>query len=706
MRVEWLEEAARRIARADALTIGNPRAERAHQTFDMMRAQREQGSDRGLRGFLIVGPTQSGKSKILRTYQERANTAEALEAGRIPVLMVTLTANQTRKGLAQDILRAFEPFGYLAPWKSGSETVLLDRVRAYMQARQVELLILDEFQHLVHSERQEVNISVSETIKWLLIESIVPVVMSGIQDAWRPVRANAQLAHRCEAPLELNPLDPANEADRGLFASFLSSYLYELERGSIAENATHLLHNPLVPEGLFEVAKGGRRVDFYGVALERRLLEATKRRFSPGALRQSAHARSSWMIRPLPFCPETMELLVDRCGTCGAGLTWQRCRTITKCEQCNSSLLTMEASTVPNDQREAARLCAKLVSDSEADRREALVAYPEPFNAWAAGDLFMAIVEFGLAVTTPDAQISRTNKKTGTGDFADFGLPDLLAGHDFAMRWPASLLEFVQDRYAQTKSASLRSCFGTLDKFFNPTSPPSPVRELLRANLSSAIELARVPVKQCVLKSRNCVSATTINAREAEARFGLFRAQLRRLQGGSETFVGGRSARGGTALYDIERLTQMARLRDSSLSTRQAAKALGIPIHVVGELAASGFIEEVADRDIALAFEELRYTRSSIEVLGGRLQHLQCGRVEAAATVERVLHGYADPQAWSRLLSGVLRGSVVIAGRTLPVATATASSLRSSRMRRTRPIGEAAGGAAKVMGALNGRRPL
>ncbi|CAN7211738.1 TniB family NTP-binding protein [Phenylobacterium sp. LjRoot164] len=256
MSFERQEAAARRIAKADALTISNPRAELAHRTFDFMRAQRQQGSERGFRGFLIVGPTQSGKSKILRTYQERANTAEALEAGRIPVLMVTLTANQTRKGLAQDILRAFEPFGYLAPWKSGSETVLLDRVRAYMQARGVELLILDEFQHLVHSERQEVSISVSETIKWLLIESIVPVVMSGIEDAWRPVRANAQLAHRCEAPLELNPLDPANDADRGLFASFLSTYLVELEQRKIAKNATRLLRIPQVPDGLFEVAKG------------------------------------------------------------------------------------------------------------------------------------------------------------------------------------------------------------------------------------------------------------------------------------------------------------------------------------------------------------------------------------------------------------------------------------------------------------------
>lgn len=251
---EWLAEAARRVSAADAIVVDNPRAQRAHETLDFMRACR--ASDRGTRGFLLVAPPQTGKSKILSTYQRRANTPEALAEGRIPVLMVTLTANQTRKGLTQDILKSFEPFGYLAPWKKGTETVLLDRVAAYIRQCQVELLILDEFQHLVHSEKQEVNLSVSETVKWLLIESVAPVVMSGIEDAWKPVRANNQLARRCEPPMELAKLVSTVEEDRRLFGEFLASYLVALERDGIAKNATSLLHLARVPECIFEVADG------------------------------------------------------------------------------------------------------------------------------------------------------------------------------------------------------------------------------------------------------------------------------------------------------------------------------------------------------------------------------------------------------------------------------------------------------------------
>ncbi|TAJ72125.1 MAG: hypothetical protein EPO51_08390 [Phenylobacterium sp.] len=256
MSAQNVAEAARRLAAADAIVVDNPRARAAHRTFDFMRESRRQGSDRGTRGFLMVAPPQTGKSTILSSYLARANTEEALAEGRIPVLMVTLTANQTRKGLSQDILRALAPFGYLAPWKSGTESVLLDRVATYIRRCQVELLILDEFHHLVHSDKLEVNSSVSEMVKWLLIEAVAPIVMSGIDDAWKPVRGNVQLARRCEPPLELHQLDPSSAEDRKLFQEFLAAYLVELEDRDIAKNATNLLHMDGVPDGLFSVAKG------------------------------------------------------------------------------------------------------------------------------------------------------------------------------------------------------------------------------------------------------------------------------------------------------------------------------------------------------------------------------------------------------------------------------------------------------------------
>jgi hypothetical protein len=238
---EFIVEANRRLALADQILVEHPRVREAHSTFDRMRNYAAGQSGRGTTGFLIVAPSQTGKSTIINAYRDKLNTAEALADERIPVLVVTLQANQTRKGLAQDILKAFEKHGLETGWKSGTEATLLDRAQTYIRARQTEILFLDEFHHLVHSENKSVASSVAETIKWLLIEAVVPVVMSGIDDAWRPIKANHQLALRCEAPLVMDKLDLAKPVERDLFANFLARYLVEFEKLGLARNATALL---------------------------------------------------------------------------------------------------------------------------------------------------------------------------------------------------------------------------------------------------------------------------------------------------------------------------------------------------------------------------------------------------------------------------------------------------------------------------------
>ena len=132
----------------------------------------------------------------------------------------------------------------------------MDRAQTYIRKRQTEIVFLDEFHHLVHSDNKSVATSVAETIKWLLIEAVVPVVMSGIEDAWKPIRANTQLAMRCEKPLEMKRLDVMDAADRKLFAGFLTRYLVEFETRKIAPNATSLLKFSGVPDMIQEVSGG------------------------------------------------------------------------------------------------------------------------------------------------------------------------------------------------------------------------------------------------------------------------------------------------------------------------------------------------------------------------------------------------------------------------------------------------------------------
>jgi Cdc6-like AAA superfamily ATPase len=247
-----LSTAARRAA-MDGIVIESPRVRLAHEKFDSLVEHAALSEER--RCIALLAPSQSGKTTIINSYVRRLNTIDALDAGEIPALKVTLQANITRRQFAQDILFAFERHGYNAMIETGTEAQLLRRAVNYLQDRKVRILFLDEFHHLVHSDNRKVVMSVSETVKHLLITGSCPIVVAGLHDARKPFDANRQLAHRAEAHLELLPLDPMSPKDRQMFRNFLSDYLEKADQLAVAEGLPNLLRDD-VPACIWEVSRG------------------------------------------------------------------------------------------------------------------------------------------------------------------------------------------------------------------------------------------------------------------------------------------------------------------------------------------------------------------------------------------------------------------------------------------------------------------
>ncbi len=233
--------AAQVRSQLDRIVVDNPRARQAHQVFDFLIAHGEHQGQDSKRCVLLVGPSQSGKSTILRPYVERRNTPELLQTGKIPVLFVDLKPAITTKGLAQNILDALGRHGFTTGSMSGSENVLLSRVDRLLSAAEVKLLILDEFHHIQNIESRKTAWLVAETIKLFLIEGKCPVVLSGIDVAKTPFLENRQLSQRAEPPIELHRLSATNRADRQLFAEFAKAYVIEAEQVSGLKNIVRLL---------------------------------------------------------------------------------------------------------------------------------------------------------------------------------------------------------------------------------------------------------------------------------------------------------------------------------------------------------------------------------------------------------------------------------------------------------------------------------
>lgn len=250
--------AAQRRALMDGIVILNPRLREAHNKFEFLMEHGRCKANREKLCLPLIAKTQSGKSTIIQSFAMLKNTKEALERRQIPVLHVTLEANTTRKGLAHNILEAIEEYGWQAAAslsRKGNETILLQRVRNALRLAQVELLVLDEFHHLVHSDRDNVAFSVGETIKRMLIKGVCPIVMSGIEDARRIFTKNRQLLYRAHSPVALAPLTMTNPADQKLFLEFITGYLKALEKRRVARNATNLLQGD-VPICIHEVSQG------------------------------------------------------------------------------------------------------------------------------------------------------------------------------------------------------------------------------------------------------------------------------------------------------------------------------------------------------------------------------------------------------------------------------------------------------------------
>ena len=234
-------EAARVRSALDAIVVDNPRARRAHEVFDFLIAHGEHQGEAPKRCVLLSGPSQSGKSTILKPYVQRWNTPERLDAGEIPVLFVDLKPAITTKGLCQGILEAIARHGYTTGSLISSESVLLSRVDKLLAAARVKLLVLDEFHHIQNIESRKTAWLVAETIKLFLIEGKCPIVMSGIETARTPFLENRQLSQRAEPTLELHRLSASSREDRALFAEFVKGFVAQAERVVGLKNIARLL---------------------------------------------------------------------------------------------------------------------------------------------------------------------------------------------------------------------------------------------------------------------------------------------------------------------------------------------------------------------------------------------------------------------------------------------------------------------------------
>ena len=404
-------------------------------------------------------------------------------------------------------------------------------------------------------------------------------------------------------------------------------------------------------------------VDWFGTPLERRFIEVKGRRYSPSGLLDGAYGRSLWMIKPLHYCPLSLDLLCHCCPSCKKTLGWVRTHGLARCESCRATLDTDSVKLDPALAAEAVQI-GNLLHRTSAVRDAELIQLPQPFDSWKAGEVFAAVVDLGVIAANPlSAHNHPLGKQTASGDFTALGPNGIFLGWRMVQGWPAPLVSVVETILSANfgKGGENFASLGPLARHLNPAARPTKLRNLLRATIplvdSRLSNFNRAGVR---LEKRSAL-ADAMTTSEAIKLLGVSWSTMRRLKHRGKRVAAYAQPKSSVRLFDRELIQNMIKLRATALEYGQAAECLGVPVHVIPYLRDRGLLSPVKGNDVlVLAGTEELISRDSIdELLKGVLRVSISNRNVETISLERGLRHQLNPSVWIGVIEQMLSGKLL-----------------------------------------------
>lgn len=195
------------FAALEQLNIRYPRWNRIYDKIEDCRVLSRNAAEP--RCLLIVGRSGVGKTTLIQQYLAKHPPRETAMGRIVPVLFTQIPAPATIKAMASHLLDAL---GDPMPQK-GTLDGMTQRLIRLIAACQVELIILDEFQHFIDREKNfKVLQTVADWLKNLINAAKVPIVLVGMPECVKVLTENDQLARRFMAKERLSPFEWKNDA--------------------------------------------------------------------------------------------------------------------------------------------------------------------------------------------------------------------------------------------------------------------------------------------------------------------------------------------------------------------------------------------------------------------------------------------------------------------------------------------------------------
>jgi hypothetical protein len=428
------------------------------------------------------------------------------------------------------------------------------------------------------------------------------------------------------------------------------------------------MHPSVTQPGMVEL------IDWYGTPLPRRFIEASARRYSPATMASSPYHQAISMLRPLQFCPLSMEYLRSSCMQCQRALGWSKTRGIDFCEYCNKHLGGPAERSVPHELHQGLRDATALVSTNAELRKEALSKFPAPFRQWEAGIVFAALIELGAMAAQSADDASPAVWPTSGNDFSRIEPIHVAEGQRILADWPNSLQTIV--RKVATAAAERGATDGQLAflgpfkkyflrKTFDDGTSERPLNSLLVSEITEIVQTLALPIRSYGGAQRfQFRSDKVITASEAAHEFGVAFKILKRLDSGGDSVISRVKYDRGVKIYDPEKLRSSLELYRARISSYKTGSAVGLPDYTLPTLADAGMIAAITDKDaLLMARVAMLFEKKSVEAFVASFDDLTGQHPHAAVSLyEAVGHRRIEREIWAKLFSALSAREIVCLG--------------------------------------------
>lgn len=343
-------------------------------------------------------------------------------------------------------------------------------------------------------------------------------------------------------------------------------------------------------------------------------LEKRKRKIAPITLKNLGFHHNAWMVRLLPFCPESFEALIDTCPACGRSLRWTSAHGLAMCEDqlgCRHGVAPIEPTgeILPVPLRATYKKFSDLLScdlDTAEVARHSIAQEIAALSNSAFADLVFALGR----IERPEGVPMKAYHKLLDDNLEAAHQID--RGMRFVKDWPQSIRWWMKRALQERATHPYK-----LER----------LRMLLRTSSGSALhELLVEAVPEIELGKRRAVAADEapiMLGSELKTRGGFDEKHIKRL--GEAMLLDPTVVSVGKRKHiQFDRAQSEALIEANRLSepVSASAKKLGVPGYAIAQLADAKHLTNIGNDTLDYLHGEKRVTIRSVDKLVKRLAKL------------------------------------------------------------------------------------